>query len=119
MACAQGDGSWRRPGMKPYPALAVDRHWTLIASNNAVAAFACGCPIPALLAAALQCAATEPASSGGSRRALPITPNGARTDLSDCAARSRSLPTRYWVQLLDRTRFAYPGAGWTHRRLFA
>jgi transcriptional regulator with XRE-family HTH domain len=36
-------------GHEPYPALAIDRHWTLIASNNAVAPFLAGAD-PSLLA---------------------------------------------------------------------
>src|SRR5207253_1149218 len=36
-------------GHEPYPAIAVDRHWTLVASNRAVALLLAGIP-PALLA---------------------------------------------------------------------
>ena len=37
-------------GHEPYPAIAIDRHWTLIASNNAVATFLAGAE-PSLLRA--------------------------------------------------------------------
>src|SRR5262245_57650002 len=36
-------------GHEPYPALAIDRHWTMLASNRAVPLFLKCCPDPSLL----------------------------------------------------------------------
>ena len=50
-------------GHEPYPALAVDRHWTLVAANGAVGRLIAGADAAAA-AAARQRAAPEPASQG-------------------------------------------------------
>ena len=50
-------------GHEPFPALAVDRHWTLVAANAAVAPLLAGAD-PALLAAARQRAPPQPAPEG-------------------------------------------------------
>ena len=73
-------------GHEPYPALAVDRHWTLVAANAAVARLIAGAD-PTLLKPPVNVLRLSLHPKGLSR-ASPIWPNGARTCSSACAGRS-------------------------------
>ena len=68
-------------GHEPYPALAIDRHWTIVAANNALAPLLAGAS-PELTETAGQCDAIELAS--GRHR-------GVDRQLA-CLARARAVP---------------------------
>ena len=78
-------------GHEPYPALAVDRHWTLVAANAAVGRLIAGAD-PGLLRPPVNVLRAQPASRRASRRASPTSPNGAPTCSRACAGRSTSPP---------------------------
>ena len=75
-------------GHEPYPALAVDRHWTLIASNAATTRLLAGVDADAA-AAAGQRAASGAASVRAWRHAPPISASGARICWPASGIRSR------------------------------
>ena len=75
-------------GHEPYPALAVDRHWTLVAANRAVDPLLSGVA-PAPVAASDQRPARQSASGWVWRPASPTWRSGASTFWPVCRDRSR------------------------------
>ena len=78
-------------GHEPFPALAIDRHWTLVASNRAVTPLLAGVG-PELLRPPVNVLRLS-LHPLGSRRASPTSGSGARTCSRACNTRSMSPPT--------------------------
>ena len=78
-------------GHEPYPALAIDRRWTLLPANRTAMRLLGGVDA-ALLAAADQRASREPASIRTRRPESPTSRNGARTSCRACGGKSTSPP---------------------------
>lgn len=77
-------------GHEPYPAIAVNRHWEMVAANGMVAPLLAGVD-PSLLTPPVN--VLRPACTRKVwRRALPISANGARISFTGCGTRQRSRP---------------------------
>ena len=99
--CLASRRPWRRCGMvlkghEPNPALAVDRHWNLVAAN-ARARRRCSpvSPTPRCLSRRSMCCASA-CIRQASRRASSISRNGGRICWSGCGARTKPLPIPRW-----------------------
>lgn len=80
-------------GHEPYPAIAVDRHWTLLAANRAVAPMLAGIK-PELLAPPMNVLRASLHPDGLAPR-IVISDSGELTSSRACADRSKYLPTQY------------------------
>ena len=90
-------------GHEPFPALAVDRHWNLVAHNALVPLLMAGAA-PRTAEAAGQRAAAQPAPARAWRRASPTWRNGARTCSNGCSSRSPPPATRRWPRCTTSSR---------------
>ena len=80
---------------EPYPALAVDRHWNLLAGNAMLPHLMAGAD-PRTAARAGQRAAPEPAPQGPGAAGSSTWASGATTCSSACASRSTPPATACW-----------------------